>query len=396
MARDGFGPSPEVVALRERGDLAKVPVTLGTGEAWLVTRYADVRTVLSDSTTFSNDMRKAGDQQATSHLSPEEQERMRKGQLLAFDPPEHSQLRRILTPEFTMRRMRRLEPRISEIVEEHLDLLDSAGPGADFVTHFALPIPSLVICELLGVPYSNRAEFQERTSKQTDTSLPREERMALAQEGRVYMERLVATAQADPGEDMLGMLVREHGDTLDADALTNIAGLLLTAGHETTANMLAVDTLALLTHPDQLEWFRQHPEHTDQAVEELLRFLSVAHSGIPRITTRDVEIGGQTIPKGEQVLFALSPANRDPRFISEPDQLDLTRKPGAHVAFGHGAHHCLGAPLARMEMKAAFPALLRRFPNLALGAPADEIRFRPHHVVYRLEALPVTWRESPS
>ncbi|WP_338596870.1 cytochrome P450 [Saccharopolyspora sp. SCSIO 74807] len=259
------------------------------------------------------------------------------------------------------------------------------------ITHFALPVPSLVICELLGVPYGDRAEFQERTSKQTDTSLPREERAALAQEGRAYMERLVAAAQAEPGEDMLGMHVREHDETLDADALTNIASLLLTAGHETTANMLAVGTLALLTHPDQLEWFRQHPEHTDQAVEELLRFLSVAHSGIPRITTRDVEIGGTTIPKGDQVLFALSPANRDPRFIGEPDRLDLTRKPGAHVAFGHGVHHCLGAPLARMEMQTAFPALLRRFPNLALGIPEHDIRFPPHHVVYGLETLPIVW-----
>lgn len=285
----------------------------------------------------------------------------------------------------------RLEPRISEIVDQHLDLLDSTGPGADLITHFALPVPSLVICELLGVPYGDRAEFQERTSKQTDTSLPREERAALAQEGRAYMERLVAAAQAEPGEDMLGMHVREHDETLDADALTNIASLLLTAGHETTANMLAVGTLALLTHPDQLEWFRQHPEHTDQAVEELLRFLSVAHSGIPRITTRDVEIGGTTIPKGDQVLFALSPANRDPRFIGEPDRLDLTRKPGAHVAFGHGVHHCLGAPLARMEMQTAFPALLRRFPNLALGIPEHDIRFPPHHVVYGLETLPIVW-----
>lgn len=391
MARDGFGPSTAVAELREGGGLAKVPVTLGSGEAWLVTRYADVRAVLSDPSTFSNDLSNAVDTEAIARLSPEERDRMRKGQLLAFDPPEHSQLRRILTPEFTMRRMRRLEPRISEIVDQHLDLLNSTGPGADLITHFALPIPSLVICELLGVPYSDRAEFQERTSKQTDTSLPREERAALAQEGRAYMERLVAAAQAKPGEDMLGMLVREHGDTLDADALTNIASLLLTAGHETTANMLAVGTLALLTHPDQLEWFRQHPEHTDQAVEELLRFLSVAHSGIPRITTRDVEIGGTTIPKGDQVLFALSPANRDPRFISEADRLDLTRKPGAHVAFGHGVHHCLGAPLARMEMRTAFPALLRRFPNLALGIPEHDIRFRPHHVVYGLETLPVVW-----
>lgn len=310
MARDGFGPSEQVTTLRDSGEVARVPVTLGTGEAWLVTGYSDVREVLSDASRFSNDSLMKS---AAVELPPEERERMRKGQLLAFDPPEHSQLRRILTPEFTMRRMRRLEPRITEIVDQHLDQLEQAGPGADLVENFALPIPSLVICELLGVPYEDRDEFQERTSRQTDTSLPHEERMKLAHEGRVYMENLVARAQADPGEDMLGMLVREHGDTLDADALTNIGGLLLTAGHETTANMLGVGTFALLNHPDQLQWLRDNPDKIQPAVEELLRFLSVAHSGIPRVTTEEVELGGQTIPAGEQVLFALSPANREDR-----------------------------------------------------------------------------------
>lgn len=388
MARDGFGPAAELAGLRERGDVAKVPVTLGSGEAWLVSGYADVRRVLSDATRFSNDLEsRAG----SSDLPPEDRARMRKGQLLAFDPPEHTQLRRFLTPEFTMRRMRRLEPRITEIVAQHLDLLEQAGPGADLVEHFALPIPSLVICELLGVPYQDRAQFQERTTRQTDTSLPHEERTRLALQGRAYMQSLVERAQADPGEDMLGMLVREHGDELDADALTNIGGLLLTAGHETTANMLGVSTFALLTHPDQLAWLRANPEKTPQAVEELLRFLSVAHSGIPRVTTEEVELGGQTVPAGEQVLFALSAANRDPALTDDPDRLDLSRRPTPHVAFGHGPHHCLGAPLARMELCAAIPALLNRFPDLHLAVPAEQVRFRPHHVVYGLASLPISW-----
>ncbi|WP_406691868.1 cytochrome P450 [Saccharopolyspora sp. ID03-671] len=392
MAREGLGPAPEVTEIREEGKLAKVPVTLGSGEAWMVTRHADVREVLSDYSRFSNDfLGTAAGEEAAAHLSPKDRERMRKGQLLAFDPPEHTHLRRILTPEFTMRRMRRLEPRISEIVDEHLDNLERVGPGADLVAEFALPVPSLVICELLGVPYADRAEFQDRTSRQTDTSLPAQERAKLAGEGRAYMEGLVARAQTNPGEDMLGMLVREHGDELDADALTNIAGLLLTAGHETTANMLGIGTLALLQHPDQLEWLRANPDQIGPAVEELLRFLSVAHSGIPRVTKQEVRLGDQTIPAGSQVQFGLAAANRDPRFVSDPDRLDLTRKPTAHVAFGHGPHHCLGAPLARMEMTAAFPALLKRFPTLALGVPFEDVEFRPHHVVYGLAALPVTW-----
>lgn len=396
MARQGLAPAREAVELRESGRLAKVPVTLGRGEAWLVTRYADVRAVLSDSTAFSNDVMSADvmEHAEAAGIGKEAMARMRKGQLLAYDPPEHTHLRRMLTPEFTMRRMRRLEPRIAQIVEDHLDLVEQTGPGADLVETFALPIPSLVICELLGVPYADRGDFQERTSRMTDTSLPEEERNRLGQQGRAYMEGLVARAMAEPGDDILGMLVREHGDELDADALTNIASLLLTAGHETTANMLAVGTYALLTHEEELAHLRtslDDPAAMERAMEELLRFLSVAHSGIPRTATRDIEIGDQTIHAGEQVLFALSPANRDPRFLDHPDQLDLTRDPGPHVAFGHGAHHCLGAPLARAEMRIAFPALLRRFPDLALAVPADEVVFRPHHVVYGVRALPVTW-----
>ncbi|MFC5831485.1 cytochrome P450 [Nonomuraea insulae] len=396
MARDGLAPAAEVVELRESGALARVPVTLGHGEAWLVTRYADVRAVLSDSASFSNDLMgpQARERAEAAGISGDTMTRMRKGQLLAFDPPEHTHLRRMLTAEFTMRRMRRLEPRIIEIVEDHLDLVERAGPGTDLVENFALPIPSLVICELLGVPYADRADFQERTTRMTDTSLPAEERNRLSQEGRAYMEALVARAQADPGDDILGMLAREHGDELDADALTNIASLLLTAGHETTANMLAVGTYTLLTHEQELTRLRaalDDPAQMERAMEELLRFLSVAHSGIPRTATRDIEIGGQRIRAGEQVLFALAPANRDPRFIDDPDRLDLTRDPGPHIAFGHGAHHCLGAPLARAEMRIAFPALLRRFPGLSLAVPADEIRFRPHHVVYGVHSLPVIW-----
>ncbi|GAB3688094.1 cytochrome P450 [Saccharopolyspora tripterygii] len=186
-------------------------------------------------------------------------------------------------------------------------------------------------------------------------------------------------------------MVREHGDELDAEALTNIAGLLLTAGHETTANMLGIGTLALLQHPDQLEWLRANPDQIGSAVEELLQFLSVAHSGIPRATKQEVRLGDQTIPAGSQVQFGLAAANRDPRFFDDPDRLDLTRNPTAHVAFGHGPHHCLGAPLARMEMAAAFSTLLKRFPTLALGVPFEGVELRPHRVVYGLAALPVTW-----
>jgi cytochrome P450 len=266
-----------------------------------------------------------------------------------------------------------------------------AGPPADLVADFALPIPSLVICELLGVPYADRASFQERTSRLLDLSLPMDDRLALAREGREYMADLVTRAQTAPGDDMLGMLVRDHGDDLSTDELIGIAQLLLIAGHETTSNMLGLGTLALLRHPEQLAVVRDDPAAVGRAVEELLRFLGIVHSGIPRTTTQDVEVGGVTIPADSLVVLALAAANRDPGLLAGADRLDVTRDAGGHLAFGHGVHHCLGAPLARMEMRIAFPALLRRFPRLALAVPFEEVGFRAFHFIYGLQALPVTW-----
>ncbi|MHA6628421.1 cytochrome P450 [Pseudonocardia sichuanensis] len=390
MQRNGFDPAPELAELRDAGGVRRVRTPFGV-DAWLVTRFADVREVLSDPVRFSNarvsvdDRRRAG----MPPMSEEEIARMRAGNLLALDPPEHSRVRRMLTPEFTVRRMRRLEPRIREIVDEHLDAMQRTGPPSDLVADFALPVPSLVICELLGVPYADRAEFQERTSRQLDLSLPVQERFRLAKESRAYMAELVGRAQAEPGEDMLGMLVREHGDELSTDELVGIAGLLLVAGHETTANMLGLGTLALLRHPDQLAIVRDEPERVDAAVEELLRWLSIVHSGTAKITTAGVEIAGQRIEAGEFVMLALPAANRDPALRDDPDRLDVTRGAVGHVAFGHGIHHCLGAPLARMEMRIAFPALLRRFPGLR--AVGEEAEFRTFHIIYGLAALQVAW-----
>jgi cytochrome P450 len=394
MRRDGFHPVPDMAAMRDDEGVREVDTAFGM-PAFLVARHADVKAVLADSARFSNESRRAFDAPGAPEFSDEEREQMRAGNLLGVDPPEHTRLRRMLTPEFTVRRMRRLEPRIMEIVDDHLDAMEKAGAPADVVADFALPIPSLVICELLGVPYADRAEFQERTSKLLDISLPMDERMDLGRESREYMADLVARAQAEPGEDMLGMLVREHGRGNDGDLTTDeligIAGLLLIAGHETTSNMLGLGTLALLRHPDQLALVRDDPAAVAPAVEELLRFLGIVHSGIPRTTTEDVEVGGVAIPADSLVILALAAANRDPRVVADGDRLDITRDAAGHVAFGHGVHHCLGAPLARMEMRIAFPALLRRFPDLRLAVPFEEVGFRAFHFIYGLQSLPVTW-----
>jgi cytochrome P450 len=389
MRRNGFDPTPELTAMRDGKGIQRIRTPFGN-EAWLVTRFAEVREVLGDAQRFSNSQVSMQRRQpGMPEMTDEELAQARAGNLLAHDPPDHTRLRRLLTPEFTVRRIRRLEPRIQEIVDEHLDAMERKGPPADLVADFALPVPSLVICELLGVPYADRTEFQERSTRLLDLSVPMKERMRLSRESRAYMATLVAKAQADPGEDMLGMLVREHGTDLTTDELIGIASLLLIAGHETTANMLGLGTLALLRHPEQLALVRDEPGRVDGAVEELLRWLSIVHTGTAKITTTDVELGGQHIPAGELVMCALPAANRDPELLPDPDRLDVTRGTMGHVAFGHGIHHCLGAPLARMEMRLAYPALLRRFPELRVTS--EEPTFRSYNVIYGLTSLEVAW-----
>jgi cytochrome P450 len=381
--RAGFDPVPELAAADA---VSRVRTPLGT-DAWMLTRYADIRAVLADPGRFSNE---GVPNPVVRGLDDAEMARLQAGNLLAHDPPAHSRLRRILAPEFTLRRMRVLEPRIQQIVDDQLDALERAGAPADLVQAFALPVPSLVICELLGVPYADRAGFQGRTNRLLDLSIPMEDRIALRDQSRDYMAGLVTRAQVEPGEDLLGMLVREHGTDLTTDELIGIANLLLIAGHETTANMLGLGTLALLRHPDQLEMVRDGEQSAvETAVEELLRWLSIVHSGTMKRTTTDVELGGLRIPAGDIVLCALSAGNRDGAFRADPERLDIRRGSMTHLAFGHGIHHCLGAPLARMELRIAFPALFRRFPGLREVPGGAE--FRSFHVIFGLTKLPVTW-----
>jgi cytochrome P450 len=378
LRRDGFDPPAELTAAH--GGFVEVQHPLGF-RARIVTGYDAVREVLADAERFSSAVGLIGGPDSP---RPE-------GNLLTTDPPEHTRLRKFLSPEFTVRRISRLLPRITEIVDEHLDAMVQKGPPADLVADFALPVPSLVICELLGVPFADRAEFQARASRQIDVSLPMAERLAAGAASRRYMAGLVEQARRSPGEDMLGMLVREHGDDITPGELTGVAGLLLIAGHETTASTIGLAVLRLLREPEQIPFLRDHPEAVENSVEELLRYLSVVHSGVPRIVTRDTEVGGQPVAKGEVLVLSLPAANRDPGLAPDPDRLDLTRKITRHVAFGHGVHHCLGAALARAELRIALPALLRRFPTLALADPSADVDFRSFAIVYAVRSLPILW-----
>lgn len=390
MRRDMFNPVAELGRIRETEGVRAVTNAFGM-QVYLVTRHEDIKAVLADHEHFSNERPPGFVFQGVPQPTAEEQAVARAGNLLGLDPPEHSWLRRMLTPEFTIRRIKRLEPRIVEIVDAQLDAMESAGAPVDLVEHFALPIPSLVICELLGVPYDDREDFQRRSVRQLDFSIPIADRLELQQQGRAYMTTLVARARRQPGDDILGMLIREHGEELTDNELVGIAGLLLLAGHETTSNMLGLGTLALLRHPEQLAVVRDDPDAVGPAIEEMLRWLSIVQTAIPRITTTDVEIAGVAIPAGTLVFPSLPSGNRDGDFIDSPDVLDIARGAPGHLAFGHGVHHCLGAPLARMEMRIAFPALLRRFPNLVLAEDFSDVQFRSWNFIYGLKSLEVSW-----
>ena len=384
--RDGFAVLDEVTALRDAGETARVRTPFGH-EATMVSRWDDVRELHGDPQRFRLDAVPAPPAMVAAGRDTEEFRRRQAGNLLGQDPPDHTRLRRMLTGEFTVKRMKRLVPRVEEIVAEHLDAMAEAG-SAELVADFALPVPSMVICELLGVPYADRGGFTERSARQLDSTIEPQERMRLADASRDYMLDLVARHRRAPGDDLLGMLIREHSDDVTDDELIGIGNLLLIAGHETTSNMLSLGTLALLEHPDQLARLRDDPAAVDGAVEELLRWLTVVHGGFPRAATQDTTIGGHPVAAGELVISSLAAANRDPAAVEGGEDLDVTRAPSPHLAFGHGIHHCLGAPLARIEMRVAFPALLQRFPTLRL---AGEPEFRHRTLIYGLHRLPLAW-----
>jgi cytochrome P450 len=381
-----FDPPEDYRKLREDQPVSRLAMPDGS-LGWLVTSYELVRAVMSGPQFSSKP------ESITNPLrvvAPEEKFTSQPGMFIAMDPPDHGRYRKLLTGQFTVRRMRSLEPRIHQMVVEHLDAMQAAGDSADLVEKFALPIPSLVICELLGVPYDERDEFQQGTSRMLDTSLPFEETRAAAQSVRDYVGSLVARKRVEPGDDMISGLF-ESDPTLTDGEVAEMGLLLLIAGHETTANMLGLGTFLLLQRPAQLAKLREDPSLVNNAVEELLRYLSVVQYGTMRGVIEDVEIGGQQFRKGETVICSLAAANRDPARFDNPEILDITRTHSTHVAFGHGIHQCLGQQLSRIEMQIAFRELFDRFPNLRLAVEPDEVKLRTTSVVYGAASLPVTW-----
>ncbi|ADD45431.1 cytochrome P450 [Stackebrandtia nassauensis] len=381
--RDGLDPVPELARRRAENPVSRVQYPIGP-PIWLVTGYEDTRTVLG-SNKFSNDFAKMTAEDDLAFLKD-----VNPGGLGFKDPPDHTRLRKMLTPEFTMRRLRRLIPRIEEIVAERLDAMEAAGDGVDLVDAFAVPIPSLVISELLGVPYPDRADFQRLSESRFDFLGDIEGCLAAVQDTLEYLSGLVAQQRAEPGDNLLGMLVREHGDNISDAELTEIADGILIGGHETTASMLALGALHLMTKPEHFAMVRDDDDKVVPVVDELLRYLTVVQVAFPRFALEDVKLSnGQVVRKGEVVLASLSGANRDSAFGADAEKVNIFRDMPPHVAFGYGLHRCVGAELGRIELQIAYPALLRRFPNLRLAVPFEELKFRELSIVYGVEKLPV-------
>jgi cytochrome P450 len=383
LRRKGPEPAPELLALRESEK--PIPVRMPWGPpGWLVTRHADVRAVLADAATFGNDASADAVHKGQAHFESALP-------LLNQDAPEHTRARRFLMPGFTVRRMRRLEPRIQTIVAEHLDALDAAGSPADLVAEFALPIPTLVICELLGVPEADRADIEVHSRHRADLALPVGRRTAAADAMQERLARFVADQRRAAGSGLVGELVRRHDAELDDKELVALADVLLFAGHTTTSNMLALGTVALLQRPEQVKLARAQERLSYPAIEELIRYLSIVPTTVPRIVRADTVVAGQPMRRGEVVLCSLPAANRDVTLGGDIDQLDLSRKSTSHVGFGHGVHHCVGAPLARAQLRIAFPALFRRFPELHITKPVAQLPFMGNSFVSGIAALPVAW-----
>ncbi|GII82317.1 cytochrome P450 [Sphaerisporangium siamense] len=380
-----FDPPTELIQAREHGPISRFPFP-GGHQGWLVTGYDLVRSVLADSRFSSR--KELMRHHPLIDYGDIEVPPAPPGEFLLMDEPRHSRYRKPLVGRFTVRRMRLLTERVERITADHLDAMEKAGPAADLVTAFAKPIPAIVICELLGVPYEDRGRFQENIDKFLGGETGDEELLAAYLATQQYLAELVAAKRAEPTDDVLSDLL--DSDLTDEE-LKGMALILLSAGFDTTANMLALGTFALLRNPEQLAALRADPALADQAVEELLRYLSIAKQ-FHRVALEDVELGGHTIEAGTTVILSLNTADRDPERFPDPHRLDLRRQDGGHLAFGHGIHQCLGQQLARVEMRVAFPALFNRFPTLRLAVPAEEVSLRPETAdIYGVKSLPVTW-----
>lgn len=381
LKRNRLDPVPELAELRSREPVSKINMPFGVN-VWLVSGYEEAKVVLSDVKGYSNDFANlVGEHGASESHSP--------GGLGFADPPEHTRLRKLLTPEFTMRRLSRLTPGIEAIVDQRLDAMAAVDGPVDLVAEFALPIPSLVICELLGVPYEERAAFQRLSMARFDLFGGATASLGAISESLEYLLGVVKKQREEPGDGLLGMIIKEHGDKVDDMELAGLADGVLTGGFETTASMLALGALVLLQDQDSFKLVHDDDAAVHDFVEELLRYLTVVQVAFPRFAREDIEIAGTKISAGDVVIVSLAGADRDPKLGENLESVEPTRAATSHLAFGYGVHRCIGAELARMELRAAYPALVRRFPSMRLANAPEDLNYRKVSIVYGVDRLPV-------
>jgi cytochrome P450 len=378
-----FDPPAELTRISAEAPLT--PLAFPDGhEGWLATGYTTVRRVLADP-GFSNrsDLMHSPLPGYEGVAPPPAQP----GDFLKMDPPEHTRYRKLLAGKFTVRRMAQLTERIERVAAEHLDAMQRHGGSIDLVPAFAQPIPAVVICELLGVPYEDREHFQADAAKLFGVNTTPEGQYEAFGALSAYVRELVTAKRAEPTDDVFSDLTASD---LTDDELAGMGGLLLAAGLDTTANMIALGTFALLQHPHQWAALCADPDLVGPAVEELMRYLTIVPM-VARVALADVELDGHLVKSGSTVVLASAAANRDPAKFADPDTLDLRRNPVGHVGFGHGPHQCIGQQLARVEMRVAIPALAARFPALRLAIPAGDVPLREESDIYGVTTLPVTW-----
>ncbi len=390
LQRQGTDPLPQVAQWRAQEPMRKLDLPFDF-TAYLVTGHEETRRILTDRDSYSNDIRHLflGDGPATSDDI---------GGLGFTDPPLHTRLRKIITPEFTMRRLARLEPLIEARVERQLDELEAAVDAdgvADLAQHLAFPIPFQTICDLLGLDYDDRATFASLGSARFDATNGAAAAFGAVSAQREFLFDAVARQRIEPGPGLIGQILRDEGDEISDVDLAGLADGVFTGGFETTAGMIALGTLVLLRDPAYAAVVRDgSPDDVDRVVEELLRYLAVVQVAFPRFAKQDMELFGTQVKAGDVILASLSGANRDPKVVGEQaEDFDPFRvPPSGHLAFGHGIHRCIGAELARMELRVVYPRLLRRFPDLALARPESELSFRQLSFVFGVDELPVRLR----
>ncbi|BAX93070.1 cytochrome P450 [Mycobacterium shigaense] len=387
IARPGhcpLAPPPEFGEWRERPGLRKA--MFQGNEVWVVSRYQDIRAALVDPRLSAKTIPES--------IMPRDADNNIPVMFARTDDPEHHRLRRMMTSNFTFRRCEAMRPHIQEWVDHYLAQMIATGAPADLVREFAVPVPSMVIALLLGVPPEDLEFFQRNTTRGLDQKSTDAEKGQAFGAMYAYIEALVERKTREPGDDLISSLITEYVATGQLDPATTAMNgvVMMQAGHETTANMISLGTVALLEHPDVFERLGNTDDAAAVAniVEELMRYLTIVHSQVDRVATEDLMIGGQLIRAGEFVMMSLLAGNWDAEFVDNPESFDPGRNTRGHLGFGYGVHQCIGANLARVEMQVAFATLARRLPGLTLAVPPEELRFKDANI-YGMKELPVSW-----